>query len=99
MKVKPRKITHALCVNCGRHVKFRLDWEGVASPTRKDIIHYKELYATCPKCDTLLYVPAVNDINVARRLRAYENLPEITRAEVQGSIDDLIKMFENKEES
>ena len=75
-KVKPRKVTHTFCTICGKPVKFRLDWDGVASPTRKGIITYKELYAYCPHCDNQVYVPAVHDVNVYRREKAYRDLLE-----------------------
>ena len=70
-KVKPKKITHGFCEYCGKDVEFRLDWEGCVAPTRKGIISYKELYAYCPHCYRPIYVPAVNDINIYRREKAY----------------------------
>lgn len=98
MKVKPRKVTHAFCTICGKSVKFRLDWDGVASSTRKGIITYKELYAYCPHCNSQVYVPAVNDVNVYRRNKAYtEKVPEqiampIASDEVAKAIEKMMEM-------
>lgn len=73
MKVKPRKIKpEVFCIECNKKVKFRVEEEGVASPTPKGIIIYKELYAYCPHCYREVYVPAVNDINVRSRQKAFE---------------------------
>ena len=92
-KVKPRKVTHGFCTVCGKSVKFRLGWDGVASPTRKGIITYKELYAYCPHCNNQIYVPAVNDVNVYHRNKAYaEKVPEEPLK--IGTQKDLIKMCE-----
>ena len=74
-KVKPKKITQGFCEHCGKDVKFRLDWEGCVWPTRKGIIAYRELYAYCPHCYRPIYVPAVNDVNVYRREKAYAEIP------------------------
>ena len=102
-KVKPRKITHGFCTICGKSVKFRLDWDGVASPTRKGIITYKELYAYCPHCDNQIYVPAVNDINVYRREKAYaEKKPTpipmpIASGEVAKAIEKMMQIRPSEE--
>jgi hypothetical protein len=103
MKVKPRKVTHGFCVDCGTSVKFRLDWEGVASLTRKGVIHYKELFAYCPHCDNRVYVPAVNDVNVYRRNKAYEEkIPEqismpIASGNVAKTIEKMMQMQPSEE--
>ena len=102
-KVKPKKVTHAFCTICGKSVKFRLDWDGVASPTRKGIIAYKELFAYCPHCDNQVYVPAVNDVNVVRRNKAYaEKVPEqiampIASGEVAKTIEQMLQMQPSEE--
>ena len=73
MKVKPRKIKpEVFCIECNKKVKFRVEKEGVASSTSKGVIIYKELYAYCPHCYLEVYVPAVNDINVRSRQKAFE---------------------------
>ena len=74
MKVTPKKITHTFCPTCGKYVKFKVDWEGVAENTHTPIgiITYRELYAFCPECEKEVYVPAINDINVYRRNKAFE---------------------------
>ena len=93
MKIKPRKITHAFCAACGKSVKFCLDWDGVASPTRKGVIIYKELYAYCPHCDNQVYVPAVNDVNVYRRNKAYAaKVPELISIPIASG--DMAKVIE-----
>ena len=94
-RVKPHKVTRAICPYCGKYVNFRLYWEGVAAPTNKGIITYKELYAVCKECDCEIYVPAVNDVNVARRNKAYAK--KVPEAPVKiGTTEDLIKMCERK---
>ena len=94
-KVKPRKVTRAICPYCGKYVNFRLYWEGTAALTRKGIITYKELNAVCKECDCEIYVPAVNDVNVYRRNKAYvEKVPE--EPVKFGTQEDLIKMCEGK---
>lgn len=103
MKVKPKKITHGFCKHCGKDVKFRLCSEGVATPTRKGIITYKELYAVCKECDCEIYVPAVNDVNVYRREIAYvEKMPEpiqipIAAGELAKKIEEQLKMKPSEE--
>jgi hypothetical protein len=97
MKVKPRKIETVFCEECGKNVKFKIDWEGVVSPTRKGIITYKELYAYCPKCDNEVYIPAIGGINEYRREKAYKELPDANSLEVQKGIEDLIAVFVERE--
>lgn len=103
MKVKPKKITHGFCEYCGKNVKFRLYWEDVATPTRKGIITYKELHAVCKECDCEIYVPAVNDVNVYRREKAYaEKVPEqiampIASGEVAKAIEKMMQMKPSEE--
>ena len=103
MKVKPKKITHGFCEYCGKNVKFRLYWEGVATPTRKGIITYKELNAVCKECDCEIYVPAVNDVNVYRRNKAYaEKIPEkiampIASGEIAKTIEKMLQMKPSEE--
>ena len=102
-KVKPKKITHGFCEYCGKNVRFRLYWEGVATPTRKGIITYKELHAVCKECDCEIYVPAVNDVNVYRREKAYaEKVPEqiampIASGEVAKAIEKMMQMKPSEE--
>ena len=95
-KVKPKKITRsAFCEHCGKKVQFYLDWMGCAWPTDKGIVTYRELEAHCKHCYREIYVPAVHDINVRRRNKAYaEKVPE---APIKiGTTEDLIKMCERK---
>lgn len=102
-KVKPKKVEIAFCPYCGKRVKFRLYWEGVATPTRKGIIIYKELHAVCKECDCEIYVPAVNDVNVYRREKAYaEKVPEpvqipIVAGELAQRIEEQLKMKRTQE--
>ena len=95
-KVKPRKVTRsAFCEHCGKKVQFYLDWMGCAWPTDKGIVTYRELEAHCPHCYREIYVPAVNDVNVRRRNKAYaEKVPE--EPVKIGTQEDLIKMCEGK---
>ena len=95
-KVKPRKVTRtAFCEHCGKKVQFYLDWMGCAWPTDKGIVTYRELEAHCPHCYREIYVPAVNDVNVYRRNKAYaEKVPE--EPIKIGTREDLIKMCEGK---
>ena len=94
--VKPRKITRsAFCEHCGKKVQFYLDWMGCAWPTDKGVVTYRELGAHCPHCYREIYVPAVNDVNVARRNKAYaEKVPD--EPIKFGTMEDLIKMCERK---
>ena len=104
IKVKPQKIIRtAFCEHCGKYVNFRLCWEGAAAPTRKGIITYKELYAVCKECYREIYVPAVNDVNVYRREKAYaEKVPEqivmpIASGEVAKAIEKMMQMQPSEE--
>lgn len=103
MKVKLKKITHGFCEHCGKRVKFRLDWEGCVLTTNKGIITYKELYAYCPHCDNQVYIPAVHDVNVYRREKAYaEKVPEpvqipIVAGELAQRIEEQLKMKPSEE--
>lgn len=102
-KVKTKKVEIAFCPYCGKRVKFHLYWEGVATPTRKGIITYKELYAVCKECDCEIYVPAVNDVNAHRRNKAYaEKVPEplimpIASGEVAKAIEKMLQMQPSEE--
>ena len=103
MKVKPKKITHGFCEYCGKDVKFRLDWEGCVWPTDKGIVAYQELYAYCPHCYSPIYVPAIKNINVSRREKAYaEKVPEpvqmpIASGEVAKAIEKMMQMKPSEE--
>ena len=102
-KVKPKKITQGFCKYCGKDVKFHLYWEGVATPTRKGIITYKELHAVCKECDCEIYIPAVNDVNIYRREKAYaKKVPEpiqtsIAAGELAKKIEEQLKMKPSEE--
>ena len=103
-KVKPRKVKRiAFCEHCGKKVQFYLDWMGCAWPTDKGIVTYRELEAHCPHCYREIYVPAVNDVNVARRNKAYaEKVPEqiampIASGEVAKAIEKMIQMQPSEE--
>lgn len=103
-KVKPRKVTRsAFCEHCGKKVQFYLDWMGCAWPTDKGIITYRELEAHCPYCYREIYVPAVNDVNVYRRNKAYaEKVPEpvqipIAAGEAAKAIEKMVQMQPSKE--
>ena len=104
MKVKPRKITRsAFCEHCGKKVEFFLNWVGCAGPTDKGIITYRELEARCPHCYREIYAPAVNDINVYRRDKAYaEKVSEqiampIASGEVAKAIEKMMQMRPSEE--
>lgn len=103
MKVKPRKVTHGFCLYCKEYVRFSLDWMGCAWPTDKGIITYKELEAHCPHCYREIYVPAVNDVNVYRRNKAYaEKVSEqiampIASGEVAKAIKKMMQMQPSEE--
>lgn len=97
-KVKPKKITHGFCQYCKEYVRFHLDWMGCAWPTNKGIVTYRELEAHCPHCCRPIYVPAVNDVNVYRRKKAYAGkVPEpmqipIAAGELGKRIEEQLKM-------
>ena len=92
-KVKPRKITHGFCQYCKEYVRFYLDWMGCVWPTDKGIVSYRELEAHCPHCYREIYVPAVNDVNVYRRNKAYAE--KVSEEPIKiGTTEDLIKMCE-----
>lgn len=96
-KVKPRKVKRtAFCEHCGKKVQFYLNWMGCVWPTDKGIVAYRELEAHCPHCYREIYVPAINDVNVARRNKAYaEKVPD--ESIKIGTMEDLIKMCEECE--
>ena len=102
-KVKPKKIEIAFCEHCGKHVNFHLDWEGCVCPTNKGIVTYQELYAYCPHCYRQIYVPAVSDVNIYRREKAYaEKVPEplimpIASGEVAKAIEKMMQMKPSEE--
>lgn len=103
LKVKPKKIETAFCEHCGKRVKFRLDWEGCVWQTNKGIVSAKELYAYCPHCYRPIHVPAVNDINVSRREKAYTEkvlkpiqIP-IAAGELAKKIEEQLKMKPSEE--
>lgn len=64
----------AYCINCGKDVEYKTDWEGVAQNTPKGIIKYKELYAFCSCCGHEIYIPEINDKNVENREKALKQL-------------------------
>ena len=103
MKVKPRKVKYAFCSTCGKSVKFKIDWEGCVCPTNKGIVTYQELYAYCPHCYRQIYVPAVNDVNIYRREKAYaEKVPSpvqipIATGELAKKIEEQLKMKSTEE--
>lgn len=103
IKVKPKKIEIAFCEHCGKNVKFHLDWMGCAWRTDKGIVTYRELEARCPRCLREIYVPAVNDVNVYRRNKAYaEKVPEqiampIASGEVAKAIEKMLQMKPSEE--
>lgn len=94
MKVTPKKITHTFCPTCGKVIKFKIDWEGVAQMTSKGVITYKELYAVCPECEEEIYVPAINDVNVHRRNKAFENKSTAIGEEFAKITEDIGNMPE-----
>lgn len=103
-RVKPRKITRsAFCEHCGKKVQFYLDWMGCAWPTDKGVVTYRELEAHCPHCYREIYVPAVNDVNVYRRNKAYaKKVPEplimpIVSGEVAKAIEKMMQMRPSEE--
>lgn len=104
IKVKPRKVTRsAFCEHCGKKVQFYLDWMGCAWPTDKGIVTYRELEAHCPHCYREIYVPAVNDVNVRRRNKAYaEKVPEpvlvpIVSGELAKAVEKMMQMRPSEE--
>ena len=103
IKVTPRKVTHGFCQYCKEYVRFRLDWMGCAWPTDKGIVTYRELEAHCPHCYREIYVPAVNDVNVYRRNKAYaEKVPEqialpIASGEAAKVIEKMLQMQPSEE--
>ena len=103
-RVKPRKVTRsAFCEHCGKKVQFYLDWMGCAWPTDKGIVTYRELEAHCPHCYREIYVPAVNDVNVRRRNKAYaEKVPEpvlvpIVSGELAKAVEKMMQMRPSEE--
>ena len=102
-KVKTKKITHGFCQYCKEYVRFYLDWMGCAWPTDKGIVTYRELEARCPHCLREIYVPAVNDVNVYHREKAYaEKVPEpvqipIAAGEIAKKIEEQLKMKPSEE--
>ena len=73
-KVKPRKIETAFCLECGKKVKFKIEWKNRLVCRAYSAAEYKELYAICKECGNEVYVPAINDINVNHSEKAYAEL-------------------------
>ena len=73
-KVKPRKIEPAFCLECSKKVKFKIEWKNRLVCRAYSAAEYKELYAICKECGNEVYVPAINDINVNHREKAYAEL-------------------------
>ena len=53
----------SFCVECGRHTEYKLIWHPVETPSGS----YRELAAICLNCGKEVYIPEVNDVNVAIR--------------------------------
>lgn len=103
-KIKPRKVKRtAFCKHCGKKCKVYLDWMGCAWPTDKGVVTYRELEARCPHCLHEIYIPALNDVNVYRRNKAYaEKVPEqiaipIASGEVAKVIERMMQMSLSEE--
>ena len=62
----------AFCLYCNKEVKHLLTSIPRTFFTRGTKVEYEEVAAHCPICNRELYMHDINDINVDRRLKAYE---------------------------
>lgn len=69
MKDKVMKDTRPYCLNCARHVGFRVLVKngGLDAPSGGKYLVFDELVAVCCKCGEEVYSPLINDINVESR--------------------------------
>ena len=62
----------AYCLHCGERTEFEIEIDTVYIITKTAGIKTEEETARCKKCGNPLYVAAVNDRNVERRLEAIQ---------------------------
>lgn len=68
---KNRAEKRPFCLNCGRHVGYKIETKLDEYEIRGVLIRYHEVVAVCSRCSQEVYVPMVNDINVDSREAAY----------------------------
>ena len=62
----------AYCLHCGEHTEFEIKTESIYTVTKNGGSETAEETAYCKRCGNPVYVPAVNDRNVERRLEAVQ---------------------------
>ena len=60
------------CLNCGEKRNYKIGCRNVKMKVRDLKFTSREYYATCDCCGREVYVPTVNDMNVAAYKNAYE---------------------------
>lgn len=63
--------TRPFCINCGRHVGYRVEAKPASFEMRDKTIQYDEVIAVCARCSQELYVPYINDLNCDSVEEAY----------------------------
>lgn len=68
--------TIVFCVRCGHNIVFKLKDEDIELEHRAIRFSVKEVVAICSECGKEVYVPEINDANVAAREIAYRQVIE-----------------------
>ena len=63
----------AFCSKCYDREEYRTEVQDEVASVREVTFSFPETKAYCKACGTLVYIPAVNDINVYERHKAYYN--------------------------
>ena len=62
----------SFCVLCGKRIKPQILSRKSECLVRGTRFEYDELYAVCPDCGNEVYTKETNDMNVERRILAFE---------------------------
>lgn len=66
----------ALCLNCGKYVKYTIEQAFETMRTAEGNITYKRIIAKCRKCGEELYIPKINEANLTRLDRECKKFKE-----------------------
>lgn len=66
----------ALCLNCGKYVKYNIEQAFDTIRTEKGNITYKRIIPKCRKCGEELYISKINEANLTRLDREYKKFNE-----------------------
>lgn len=83
MQLRPK----TFCAGCYESVPYRLESVTKEISVKEISFSYLEIQARCTECNSLVYVPAINDKNVYERHKAYyDALSKICMEEIQNGI-------------